>query len=136
MYCDTSSIATGSSLWQVRGDRMYFLGYSSKSLPDACKRYSPTELELYGILVHLKIWKYLVKPTHFQVYTDHSAIVHILKAKTQPSTTRISRILERLSEYSFSVGCKKGVSMVMCDFLSRNPIADDSPDKTAHPIAF
>ena len=136
IFCDTSCIATGSSLWQVRDDRMYLIGYSSKSLPEACKRYSPTELELHGILVNLGIWKYLLKPSHFNVYTDHSAIVHIMKAKTEPPTQRISRILERLSEYSFSIGYKKGKSMVICDLLSRHPMADDSPNEEALPIAF
>ena len=45
LYCDTSKTHTGSSLWQVQDGKPRLLGYASKSLPEAYKNYSVTELE-------------------------------------------------------------------------------------------
>ena len=44
LYCDTSKTHTGSSLWQIQDGKPRLLGYASKSLPEACKNYSVTEL--------------------------------------------------------------------------------------------
>ena len=48
LYCDTSKMHTGSSLWQMQDGKPRLLGYASKSLLDACQNYSVTELEMTG----------------------------------------------------------------------------------------
>ena len=56
LYCDTSKTHTGSSLWQIQDGKPRLLGYASKSLPEACKNYSVTELEMTGLpLVQLRL---------------------------------------------------------------------------------
>ena len=47
---------------------------------------------------------------------DHLALVHILKSKTEPATTRIKRLLEVLSAYSFNLYYLKGKDMILSDF--------------------
>ena len=37
------------------------IGYASKTLPEACSRYSVTELEMTGLLVSMNLWKNLLK---------------------------------------------------------------------------
>ena len=44
LYSDTSIEGTGSSLWQMQGGKARLLGYASKTLPEACSRYSVMEL--------------------------------------------------------------------------------------------
>ena len=60
MYCDTSKTHTGSSLWQVQDGKPRLLGYASKSLPEACKNYSVTELEMTGLAINIHLWKHLL----------------------------------------------------------------------------
>ena len=49
-------------------------------------------------------------------------MVHILKSNTAPATTRIKRLLEVLSSYSFNLYYMKGEDMILSDFLSRQMI--------------
>ena len=44
-YSDASIEGTGSSLWQIQEGKPRLIGYASKTLPEACSRYSETELE-------------------------------------------------------------------------------------------
>ena len=48
LYADTSIEGTGSSLWQIQEGKAKLIGYASKTLPEACSRYSVTELEMTG----------------------------------------------------------------------------------------
>ena len=49
---------------------------------------------------------------------DHVAVTQILKAKTEPATTRIMRLL--LAAYSFNLYYVKGRDMIMADYLSHH----------------
>ena len=65
---------------------------------------------------------HLLKRVDFDAIVDHLALVHILKSKTEPATTRIKRLLEVLSIYSFNLYYMKGKDMILSDFLSRQRI--------------
>ena len=47
LYSDTSIEGTGSSLWQVQEGKPRLIGYARKTLPEACSRYSVTELDWF-----------------------------------------------------------------------------------------
>ena len=47
-------------------------------------------------------------------------MTQILKAKTEPASNRIMRLLDRLSTYSFNLYYLKGKDMILADYLSRN----------------
>ena len=125
LYCDTSKIGVGASLWQVQQGQERLLGYFSKALPRAASNYSVTELELCGLLFSCQAYRHLLKSTTFEAFTDHSAIPQIMKAKTEPPSERIKRLLEKLSSYSMKVGYRKGKTMYIADYLSRNPQLDN-----------
>ena len=120
LYSDTSIEGTGSSLWQMQEGKARLLGYPSKTLPEACSRYSVTELEMKGLLVNMNLWKNLLKHREFDAAVDHVAVAQIMKAKTEPATTRIMRLLDRLSAYSFNLYYVKGRDMILADYLSRH----------------
>ena len=65
LYCDTSKIHTGISLWQVQDGKPRLLEYASKSLPEACKNYSVTELEMNGLAINIHLWKHLLLRVKF-----------------------------------------------------------------------
>ena len=111
------------------------LGYASKTLPEACSRYSVTELEMTGLLVNMNLWKSLLKHREFDAAVDHVAVAQIMKAKTEPATTRIMRLLDRLSAYSFNLYYVKGRHMVLADYLSRHRTRDRDPSELI-PISF
>ena len=66
-------------------------------------------------------------PIDFDAIVDHLALVHILKSKTEPATTRIKRLLEVLSAYSFTLYYMKGKDMILSDFFSRQGIDRSNP---------
>ena len=135
LYSDTSIEGTGSSLWQIQGGKPKLIGYASKTLPEACSRYSVTELEMTGLLVNMNLWRNLLKHREFDVAVDHAAVAQIMKAKTEPATTRIMRLLDRLSVYSFNLYYVKGRDMILSDYLSRNRQKDLDPSELI-PISF
>ena len=74
LYSDTNIEGTGSSLWQIQGGKPKLIGYASKTLPEACSRYSVTELEMTGLLVNMNLWKNLLKHREFDAAVDHAAV--------------------------------------------------------------
>ena len=135
LYSDTSIEGTGSSLWQIQEGKPRLIGYASKTLPEACYRYSVTELEMTGLLVNMSLWKNLLKHREFDAAVDHVAVAQIMKAKTEPATTRIMRLLDRLSAYSFNLYYVKGRYMILSDYLSRHRQKNLDPSKLI-PISF
>ena len=129
LYSDTSNEGTGSSLWQMQEGKARLIGYASKTLPEACSRYSVTELEMTDLLVNLNFWKNLLKHREFDAAVDHVAVAQIMKAKTEPATSRIMRLLARLSAYSFNLYYVKGRDMILADYPSRNRSKDIGPPK-------
>ena len=135
LYSDTSIEGTGSSLWKIQEGKPKLIGYVSKTLPEAYSRYSVTELEMTGLLVNMNLWKNLLKHREFDAAVDHVAIAQIMKAKTEPATPRIMRLLDRLSAYSFNLYYVKGRDMILSDYLSRHRQKDLDPSKLI-PISF
>ena len=94
------------------------IAYASKRLPDAAKSYSITELELCGLAINITSFSHLLKRVDFDAIVDHLALTHIIKSKMEPVTTRIKRLLELISSYSFNLYYMKSKDMVLSDFLS------------------
>ena len=135
LYSDTSIKGIGSSLWQIQEGKPKLTGYASKTLPEACSRYSVTELEMTGLLVNMNLWKNLLKHREFDAAVDHAAVAQIMKAKTELATTRIMRLLDRLSAHSFNLYYVKGRDMILADYLSRHRHKDLDPSELI-PISF
>ena len=119
LYSDTSTFATGSALYQVQDGQPRLIAYASKRMPEAAKNYFITELEMCGLAMNITTFLHLLKKVDFDAIVDHLAITHIMRSKAEPATTRIKRLLELLSPYSFNLYYIKGKDMVLSDFLSR-----------------
>ena len=104
-------------------------------MPEAAKNYSITELEMCGLAMNIATFSHLLKKVDFDAVVDHLAITHIMRSKAEPATTRIKRLLELLSPYSFNLYYIKGKDMVLSDFLSRQRTDDSNPHKLI-PISF
>ena len=104
-------------------------------MPEAAKNYSITELEMCGLAMNITTFSHLLKKVDFDAIVDHLAITHIMRSKAEPATTRIKRLLELLSPYSFNLYYIKGKDMVLNDFLSRQKTDDSNPHELI-PISF
>ena len=80
-------------------------------------------------MANVAAFKHLLRNANFHVYCDHSALVYILKAKREPPTLRLKKLIENLSEYKFDIYFLKGKEMHISDFLSRHPDDEDSPNE-------
>ena len=135
LFSDISTHAMGSALYQIQNGKPKLIAYASKRLPEAAKNYSITELEMCGLAMNIASFAHLLKRVDFDAIVDHLASVHILKSKTEQATTRIKRLLEVLSAYSFNLYYMKGKDMILSDFLSRQMI-DSSNQYEIIPISF
>ena len=126
---------TGSALLQMQNGKPKLIAYASKRLPEAAQNYSITELEMCGLALNIASFAHLLKRVDFDAIVDHLALVHILISKTEPATTRIKRLLEVSSAYSFNVYYMKGKDMILSDFLSRQRIDRSNPHEII-PISF
>ena len=135
LYSDTIKFTTGSALYQIQNGQPSLIAYASKRMPEAAKNYSITELEMCGLAMNIITFSHLLKKVDFDAIVNHLAITHIMRSKAEPATTRIKRLLELLSPYSFNLYYIKGKDMVLSDFLSRQK-SDDSNHHELIPILF
>ena len=135
LYSDTSQLATGAALAQIQEGQPRLVGYASKSLPEAAKNYSITELEMDGLVKNITSFHHYLARCEFDVIVDHSAIPYIMKSNHEPPTTRIKKFVMKLSNYAFRIYYMKGKDMVLSDFLSRYPTKEE-PSKTIEPITW
>ena len=104
-------------------------------MPEAAKNYSITELEMCGLAMNIATFLHLLKKVDFDAVVDHLAVAHIMRSKAEPTTTRIKRLIELLSPYSFNLYYIKGKDMVLSDFLSRQRTDSSNPHEII-PISF
>ena len=96
-------------------------------MPEAAKNYSITELEMCGLAINIPTFSHVLKKLDFDAVVVHLAVMHIMRSKAEPATTRIERLIELLSPYSFNLYYIKGKDMVLSDFLSRQKTDDSNP---------
>ena len=135
LYSDTSKFATGRALYQIQNGKPKLIAYASKRLQKPQKNYSITELELCGLAINIASFSHLLKRVDFDAIVGHLSLMHIIKSKTEPATTRIKRLLELISSYSFNSYYMKEKDMILSDFLSRQK-NDDSNLHDIIPISF
>ena len=104
-----------------------------KSLPDACKNYNITELEMTGLAINIHLWKHLLLRVEFDCAVDHRALSYIMKSKNLPATGRIIRLLEHLAGYSFNLYYVKGKDMILCGLSLQNCSRQWRPRRSQYP---
>ena len=135
LYSDTSKFATGNALYQIQNGKPKLIAHASKRLPGAANSYSITELELCGLAINITSFSLLLKRVDFDAIVDHLALTHIIKSKMEPATTRIKRLLELISSYSFNLYYMKGKDMILSDFLLQQNNDNSNPSEIK-PISF
>ena len=80
-----------------------------------------------GLAINIMSFAHLLEKVDFDAIVDHLALVHILQSKAEPATSRIKRLLEVLSAYSFSLYYMKDKNLILSDFLPRQRSDDSNP---------
>ena len=122
-------------MYQIQNRKSKLIAYASKRLPEAACNYSITELEMCGLAINIASFVHLLRKVDFDAMVDNLAITHIMRSKVKPATTRIKRLLEVLSSYSFNLYYIKGKDMILSDFPSSQNIDDSNLHKII-PISF
>jgi hypothetical protein len=134
---DASDYAVGAVLGQKIDRKPFVIYYASKTLDEAQRNYTVTEKELLAVVFALEKFRAYLLGSHVIVYTDHSALRHLLAKKD--AKPRLIRWILLLQEFDLEIKDKTGVQNVVADHLSRLlgdsscpdiPIADTFPDET------
>ena len=88
-----------------------------------------------GLAINIFSFSHLLKRVDFDAIVDHLALIYIIKSKTEPATTRIKKLLELISSYSFNLYYIKGKDMILSGFLSRQKHNNSNPNEII-PISF
>ena len=111
---DTSQEGVGGTLLQKQGNEWVVIGYHCKRLPQSTKNFEVTELELKGLLVNIHGFMQLLCNRYFEVLVEY-----MINSKTESPTTRLKKLLLKLSEYNIDLKYQKGSEMHISDALSR-----------------
>ena len=123
--CDASRSGLGAALEQNTSDGWKPIAFASRFLNSTEERYSVNELELLGIVWSIDYFKYYLYGKNFTVVTDHRALLSILKEhrSNKSYNSRLSRWIDRLLPYNFTIEHMPGAKMGLVDYISRNPYA-------------
>ena len=117
IHTDASGAGVGATLNVVRKGVELPVAFYSKQLQGAEKRYSATELEGLAVFRAVNYFDHFLFGQKFTVYTDHKALVYLLKSKRL--NRRLYGWLLKLQEFDMEIIYKPGKENADADALSR-----------------
>lgn len=114
----------------VTGDREV-IAYYSRTLKGAELNYTVTEKEALAIVTALTLWRVFILGRKLTVLTDHKALSFLQTYKLLSS--RLSRWVLLIQEYSAHIHYCKGSDNVVADALSRYPIQNKNSNEIIMP---
>ncbi|MCG8625369.1 MAG: RNA-directed DNA polymerase, partial [Proteobacteria bacterium] len=133
---DTSRTAVGGTLYQWQDNQWVLVGYHSKKLPEPVRNYGVTELELTGLIANIHGFEQKLRNNYFEIIVDHKAIDYLTKSRHQPTTTRLSLLLQKLADYTFDLKYLEGNKLKVSDALSRLYIEEKHKINDVIPLNF
>ena len=99
------------------------ISYASRILTELDSKHSIIELELLAVVWAVEHFKNYVYRETFGVVSDHKALQSVLKANKGNETfsSRVTRWVDRLFPFDFTVVHAPGRTLGLADYLSRHP---------------
>ena len=121
--CDASKEGLGACLEQTYHNAWHPIAYASRFLNTNEQKYSINELELLSVVWSLEHFKYYLYGSLFALQTDHQALLSALKDNrgNKIYQSRLTRWVDRLLRFNFSVERIAGKNMGFTDYFSRHP---------------
>ena len=123
---DACNTGLGATLWQKEGEIFRPIAFASRFLTYCERKYAINELELLGALWGLDYFRYYVYGKRVNLLTDHQALQPLLKRKRahKQYSARLTRWLDRLSNFDVNVQYTAGKNIPLTDYLSRHQIVN------------
>lgn len=104
----------------------------SRALTDAETRYAVCEVEALAIQWAIFTCRLYLIGLKFRVVTDHKPLIGIFSRSNLDAVdnSRLQRILEKLSPYTFDVQWTPGKNNLIADALSRSPVGESTQEDT------
>ena len=121
--CDASRKGLGCALEQRTPNGWHTVAFASRFLNTVEDRYIINELELLGVVWSVEHFKYYLYGKPFTVITDHRALLSIMRENrsNKSHNSRLTRWVDRLLPFDFSIDHLPGSKMGLVDYISRDP---------------
>lgn len=116
---DASDIGLGAAVHQLINDEWQPLGFFSRKLTDAERKYSAYDRELLAIYAAIKHFRYMLEATNFIVFTDHRPITFAFVQNVEKFSPRQTRQLDYIGQFTSDIRHISGKENVVADALSR-----------------
>jgi hypothetical protein len=117
IHCDASNYAIGVVLCQIIDGQERVIGYYSRLLRDAEKRYDTTQKECLAVVWAVKKLRPYLYGRSFIVKTDHASLKWLLNLKDHNG--RLMRWALLLQDYTYVIVHRSGKANANADALSR-----------------
>lgn len=120
LMTDASDTCVGAVLQQRINNAWSPLGYFSKTMSNAERKYSTYDRELLAIYLAIRHFRNMVEGRQLIIYTDHKPITYAFsKANSEKELPRRTRHLLFISEFSTDIRHLNGQDNIVADTLSR-----------------
>ena len=122
LHTDASLQGLGAVLYQMQEGKMRVIGYGSRSLSPAERRYHAGKLEFlalkWAVCEHFRDILYYAP--NFTIYTDNNPLTYILSTAKLNATGH--RWVSELADFTFDIKYRPGRNNQDADALSRMPV--------------
>ena len=119
LYTDASSTCLGGALHEMVNGEAIPIGFMSKKLTEAQRKYSTYDRELLAAFESVIYFKHFIEGRQVTLVTDHKPLVAAFKSETPQKSDRQQRHLSIITEYVTDIIYTKGEDNIAADVLSR-----------------
>ena len=123
IICDASKHGLGAVLQQCEKNRWKRYAYAARFSSELESKISIDELELLAVVWSMEHFKNYLYGVAFGIVSDHKALQRVLRSNKGNKTfsSRLTRSVDRLLPFEFSIVHTPGRTLGMADYLSRHP---------------